>query len=189
MEQPEEWRDITGPWAGCEGRYEVSSKGRVRSLLRTRNDGPLIRVLSRNPATGYLQVCLSTSLGVQTATVHGLVAWAFCGPRPADLEVRHLDGNKLNNAPSNLAYGTRSENAQDAIRHGTNYAKRKTECPRSHPYSDDNTINICEGRARRCRTCHREDRNRRTASRRRAGLTSRGRPRIYSEDQAYARSS
>jgi hypothetical protein len=33
--------------------------------------------------------------------------------------VRHLDGNKLNNALENLAWGTPQENSRDMVGHGT----------------------------------------------------------------------
>lgn len=52
--------------------------------------------------------------------VHILIATAFLGPRPSsDIDVRHLDGNASNNVLTNLAYGTRKENAHDRIVHGT----------------------------------------------------------------------
>lgn len=53
-----------------------------------------------------------------TVAVHRLVTDAFIGPKPQDAETRHLDGNPLNNAPSNLAYGTHGENVDDRRRHG-----------------------------------------------------------------------
>lgn len=57
---------------------------------------------------------------LRTVRVHTLIAETFVGPRPfTGAEVRHLDGNQLNNDPSNLAWGSRADNVQDAIRHGT----------------------------------------------------------------------
>jgi predicted regulator of amino acid metabolism with ACT domain len=50
---------------------------------------------------------------------------AFIGPRPATCDIRHLDGNALNNNIENLCYGTRAENVQDALKHGTMYAFKK----------------------------------------------------------------
>jgi hypothetical protein len=83
--------------------------------------------------------------------VHQLVAAAFLGPRPDGLEVRHLDGDPLNNAVSNLAYGTRLENIQDKKRHGTDHNAKKTHCPQGHPYDAENTADYSGRRA--CRTC------------------------------------
>lgn len=51
--------------------------------------------------------------------VHGMVLEAFVGPRPHDLQCRHLDGDSLNNELSNLRWGTALENiGEDRRRHG-----------------------------------------------------------------------
>lgn len=50
--------------------------------------------------------------------VHRLMALAYYGESNG-MEVRHLDGNKLNNNLSNLMYGTVSENQMDRALHGT----------------------------------------------------------------------
>jgi hypothetical protein len=71
-------------------------------------------------ADGYLVVQLSLTPDKQTRRkVHYLVGLAFNGPRPPGLHCRHLDGHAHNNRADNLRWGTRSENMQDAIRHGT----------------------------------------------------------------------
>lgn len=51
--------------------------------------------------------------------IHQLVLLAFIGPPIMGLEVRHLDGNPGNNNLENLAYGTRQENSDDKLVHGT----------------------------------------------------------------------
>jgi HNH endonuclease len=51
--------------------------------------------------------------------VHILVLEAFVGPCPEGLECRHLDGNPGNNRLDNLCWGTRKENYDDSVRHGT----------------------------------------------------------------------
>jgi HNH endonuclease/NUMOD4 motif len=118
----EEWRDVPGR----EGVYMVSSMGRVYSVPRLDSRG-LHRggnYLTSSPnSNGYLAVTLAQSNRRQTRLVHQLVCEAFCGPRPHDGtrpgEVRHLDGNKLNNLAVNLRWGTSLENAADRERHGT----------------------------------------------------------------------
>ncbi len=51
--------------------------------------------------------------------VHRLVALAFLGPPPSlPQEVRHLNGNPVDNRPMNLAWGSRQDNADDRERHG-----------------------------------------------------------------------
>ena len=52
-------------------------------------------------------------------TVHSLVLEAFVGPRPEGMECRHLNGDRKDNRIENLRWGTRAENAQDRVIHGT----------------------------------------------------------------------
>ena len=88
-------------------------------------------------------------------SIYVLVALAFHGPRPvgpAGKEVRHLDGNKSNNRPENLAYGTRRENALDIVRHGQHREASKTECVNGHPFDEANTYMRKDG-SRSCRAC------------------------------------
>lgn len=103
---------------------------------------------------GYRQVSLWRDGGGHSLFVHALVAQAFIGPRPEGLEVRHLNGDPLDNRPENLAYGTGSDNRADSIRHGTHHQARKTECPQGHPYDSTNTRFTPDGK-RKCRACAR----------------------------------
>ena len=107
----EEWRDV----ASYEGRYEVSSEGKVWSLITK-------RVLQAAPTSrGYLSVLLydgSSPKRPRSHCVHDLVAAAFHGPKPAGMNVDHVDGHKQNNRASNLEYVTRSENLRRAHRLG-----------------------------------------------------------------------
>jgi len=71
---------------------------------------------------GYMLVRLTVGGGRKKFRVHQLVCGVFNGPKPTpDHEVRHLDGNPGNNAAGNLVWGTRSENALDRQRHGTQF--------------------------------------------------------------------
>jgi len=114
----EEWR----PVVGYEGRYEVSNEGRVRSYCER---GGHYRILPtshemRQSRMGrYRGVALCDGVGKARKTyVHRMVMGAFGGSRPSGCEVRHLDGDRLNNRIDNLAWGTRAENMQDMVRHG-----------------------------------------------------------------------
>lgn len=72
---------------------------------------------------GYLACSVRRGGKARGYGVHILVADAFHGPKPSpEHQVRHLDGNPTNNAPSNLAWGTTRENANDRMRHG-HYAR------------------------------------------------------------------
>lgn len=103
---PEEWRPIRS----APG-YQASSLGRIR---RTRSGRVQTGSISGN---GYLYTA--------GRTIHSLVCEAFHGRRPEGAEVRHLDGNRLNNAAENLRWGTPSENRHDSVRHGTHWMVRR----------------------------------------------------------------
>ena len=68
---------------------------------------------------GYVYVSVHTPRGQRSTPIHVLLADAFIGPRPEGMEVRHLDGNPTNNDLKNLDYGTRQQNANDRVLHGT----------------------------------------------------------------------
>lgn len=105
-------KEIWKPVVGYEGRYEVSNKGRVASLsYRGQSGHRRVLRLARVP-DGHEIVSLCDGAR-KTWSVHVLIVRAFIGPRPADLEIRHLDGNPSNNALSNLEYATKSRNRQD----------------------------------------------------------------------------
>lgn len=156
------------PIPGYEG-YEVSDLGRVRSW-RARwapRTSPLV-LAPGVQRDGYLRVNLHTTRDgkpyQKPYSVHALVLLAFKGPRHEGLICRHIDGNQKNNALSNLAYGTHSENNLDAVAHGTHVMANRTHCPAGHPYDEANTAHT-NGR-RRCLACRRVY-NRRSAERRR----------------------
>lgn len=140
----ETWRPVPG-FPG----YQVSSLGTIYS---NRQGGRELRP-ARN-AGGYPHVSLRRDGERHHRYVHQLVAEVFIGPRPVGMEVRHLDGDRLNNSADNLQYGTAAENAQDRVRHGTDQNVRKTECHRGHPFDERNT-RINAGGSRSCRACGR----------------------------------
>lgn len=145
MTAVEEWR----PVPGYEG-YEVSSLGRLISHQQRKPRLMKLRAASNR----YLSVDLRRQGQRTTCTVHRLVAEAFHGPSPEGKpEVRHLDGDHLNNSRDNLQWGSRSENIRDAVSHGTHYTASKTHCPRNHPYNEANTYRTPS--ARECLVCKR----------------------------------
>jgi len=112
---PEEWRPIPGH----EGRYEVSSLGRVRSLRYKRQTArvePLRLSVNRG---GYQIVSLNIAGRDKTFHVHRLVATVFHGPCPAGFQAAHLDNVRTNNVPGNLRWVTAKENHSHKIAHGT----------------------------------------------------------------------
>lgn len=115
------WRNVTDAYG-----YEVSNLGRVRSWRRkgsrissTLSNQPKLLKISPN-ACGYPVVNISRNGDKQKpVAVHILVMSAFTGPCPQGLEVLHEDGTRDNCILRNLSYGTRADNCQDSIRHGT----------------------------------------------------------------------
>jgi HNH endonuclease len=108
------------PIPGCPG-YLAGSDGTVWSAMPGRN-GRLksLHVLKPNrEKSGYLRVSLRNNKRRQGFFVHTLVALAFHGPRPDGLILRHRNGNKNDNRPENLLYGTCLENTEDRRTHGT----------------------------------------------------------------------
>lgn len=71
----------------------------------------------RTNRDGYPVVQLSLGGRNKVRQVHTLVATAFHA-RPPDLQCRHLDGDRTNSQPDNLAWGTAKENAADRDAHG-----------------------------------------------------------------------
>jgi hypothetical protein len=65
-----------------------------------------------NKYGGYAEFCIYIDKIQRTMQVHQQVALAFIGPAEGR-QVRHLDGNRLNNKLENLAYGTPRENQND----------------------------------------------------------------------------
>ena len=114
----ETWR----PVPNIDG-YEASTFGRIRSLDRTvtySNGAKHFhrgRVLKPQANShGYHHV----EIADRTICIHMLVAWTFLPPQPSlSHELAHWDGDKTNNAPSNLRWATKVENQADRIRHGT----------------------------------------------------------------------
>lgn len=92
--------------------YEISDKGRVRSL-NYRSTGE-IAIMSQTLRRGYPRIAKHE----KSFQVHTLVADAFIGPRPEGMQVNHKDGNKQNNRRNNLEYCTPSQNTAHAHRSG-----------------------------------------------------------------------
>ena len=112
----EEWRDVVG----YEGRYQVSSMGRVKSLERKDCLGRTVKERVLKPCDngrGYLYISLSDGTGENKRHyIHRLVGEAFV-PNPLEKEdVNHKDENPSNNHASNLEWLTHKENLNYGMR-------------------------------------------------------------------------
>ena len=119
----EEWRAVVG----YEGRYEVSSLGRVRSLPRTERSAagwsrayPGV-TLRQDTRRGYKAVFLCTGIAARQrrVQVHRLALEAFVGPCPRGMECCHGNGDRADNRAENLRWDTRRQNALQRTEHGT----------------------------------------------------------------------
>lgn len=154
--QLENWQPIPG-----HPHYQVSDKGRVKSLDRTvtgKNGTPRKvpgRILKpwRSNAD---RLCVKLSHNGQSinARIHQLVALTFLGECPDNMMVCHNDGNHNNNRADNLRYDTMSSNMFDAVHHGTHNMARKTHCNRGHELVEPNLVRAALRRGwRECKSC------------------------------------
>lgn len=114
MEEKEIWRDIEG----FEGRYQISSLGRVKSLAR--HNVPEEKIIAFQLShKGYERIRIGIGRNFKRSMqVHRLVAIAFI-PNPDNLpQVNHKDGNKRNNRVDNLEWCTNIENQRHAWENG-----------------------------------------------------------------------
>lgn len=118
MSSEEVWKDIPG----YEGLYQVSNKGRVKSVarfivsgFRGREYSPERILAQITLKFGYKRVVLHDNGLIARMGVHRLVACAFI-PNPDNKpEVDHIDCNPGNNCVENLRWCTRSENQLNPI--------------------------------------------------------------------------
>jgi len=123
----EEWR----PVKGFEGKYEISTLGRFKSLPRlvVRSRGkPFMskeRILPGNVSVngpGYKTV----NINGRNTYVHAIVLETFVGPRPPKHEACHCNGIRTDNRLENLRWDTQSANQRDRAKHGT--SNRGEQC-------------------------------------------------------------
>lgn len=122
--------DLDGTLANCEHRrHFVDPEIELRPILSHPNyyagsDGNIYSTksskghLRKNPRilkpfignSGYQTIGLFLNKSSQNLMVHRLVCGAFHGNCPEGMECLHIDDDKFNNTPSNLKWGTRSQN-------------------------------------------------------------------------------
>lgn len=95
-------------WVDISEKYEASSEGHIRNKKTMR----MLKEFAGKD--GYLR----TQFDGKTRTIHRVIASAFIPTEEGKIFVNHIDGNKSNNAASNLEWCTREENIQHAYDHG-----------------------------------------------------------------------
>lgn len=120
-------QEIFKPIPEYEGFYEISNLGRIKSIPRGRKGKEKILKPTKSI---YYMVDLSKQGVIKRYLVHRLVALTFLDNADKKPQVNHIDGNKLNNALSNLEWVTRSENQIHSIKYGLRSAKgvKNSQC-------------------------------------------------------------
>ena len=121
--------EIWKPIKGYEGYYEISNKGRVKTVMRkVYNPGVLgdgcyrtvpEKIRKPNIMKGYHCVALIKDKHTKVYRIHRLVIEHFVGQAPSEeYQVNHIDGDKSNNCVENLEWVTPKENTHHAIENG-----------------------------------------------------------------------
>jgi hypothetical protein len=106
----EQWK-----WApNFEGRYEVSTEGRVRSYLRGK---PKLLALTHDPR-GYIPLNLVGDGFHKRYWLHRLVAETFIPNPSGRKEINHKNGIKSDCRVTNLEWVSRSQNIRHAYEKG-----------------------------------------------------------------------
>jgi hypothetical protein len=112
------------------GRYSAAAGGDILSHFSTWGKPRAVpKVLRSYPSNGYKQYLVYLDRKAITTLGHVLVWLQHKGAFAAHLQINHKDGNKQNNALSNLELVTQKENAEHAVRMGL--YKVGEECGRS----------------------------------------------------------
>jgi hypothetical protein len=139
--QQEIWKDIKG----YEGKYQVSSIGRVKSLQRisTFNNSKGLKkeiIIKTWNDEGYIRVKLSNNSVEKTYRVHRLVANEFLENPFNKSQVNHKNGIKTDNSVENLEWVTNSENSIHAFENNL----RKSPLGSNHGNSKLNEQKVLE---------------------------------------------
>jgi hypothetical protein len=118
-------QEVWKPVHGFESYYEISTLGRVRSLIFRQNSRwskvvnliPRIKImkLTTNKVSGYIYISLRKNKKVFTFSLHRLLALHFIDNPFDKKEVNHINGLKTDNRLQNLEWVTAKENTTHYI--------------------------------------------------------------------------
>ena len=128
----ERWVEVRG-----HPNYEVSNTGNVRNRKTGRVLKPQL-----NKRAGYNRVNLEDK---KHYYIHRLVADSFYDGDHKNMDVNHIDGNKLNNELPNLEWLSRRDNINHAFIHGLKYTST-LKVVRCKFCKHRNEYRFCEGR-------------------------------------------
>lgn len=125
---PEQWYPVPGfPLYTISSHLRLRSHhwGNKRNVVAT--EGKLIKFHTDD--RGYKKLVLWKDGKYHNLYLHRVVAELVHGPIPDGKIVRHLDDDKSNNWPANLAIGTYVENVDDCRRNGNMVVLRGEQRP------------------------------------------------------------
>ena len=111
---------------GYEGLYAVDEDGNVWSKNYNRT-GKLGKLKATTNRHGYCRVNLYKDKKGKEHRIHRLVAEAYLSDYSAELNVDHIDRDKLNNNLSNLRMVTTQQNAFNTKAKGCSWHKGKNK--------------------------------------------------------------
>lgn len=104
--------------------YAISRDGRVWSFPRRGSHHKGIWLAPNKMKNGYLTVGLCQKGKVFRKYIHRLVLESYVG-NSKNHHARHLNGLSIDNRLENLVWGTRKENEQDKLLHGSRHVGEK----------------------------------------------------------------
>lgn len=109
------WKDI----AGFEGLYQFSNLNNLKRIAGSPNCKNDRYLKSKIDDNGYIRFLLSKNNKTYKKYMHHLIMEYLNIKKPnSNSQIRHLNGIKFDNNPSNLKWGNQSENEQDKKLYG-----------------------------------------------------------------------
>ena len=133
------FKDITG----YEGIYQISNLGNVKSFVRNKLNGKILKQVNNKANNlGHLQVGLTKNYNRKFFYVHRLIAQAFI-PNPNNHPfINHINGVKTDNRIENLEWCTNQQNIIHSIEIGLKTTAKGDESKLTKKVIDINTGQI-----------------------------------------------